>query len=330
MNPLLSIVTVNWNTRDLLRDCLHSVYRETRQISFEIFVIDNASADGSAEMVAAEFPHVRLIQNKENLGYGRANNQGLRLCQGKFILMLNPDTRIVANAIGKLIDFMEAHPEVGMTGPKTLNPDGKIQVCWALFPRLSTIFTNNIPWKEAFSVFKLFKKLVQTEAMYSDKGYTVQQVIRQQPVDYLLGEFMLTRKTVLDTIGLFDEDVFMYEEETDICYRIHQHGWEIWFVPEAEIIHYEKKSIKQLPGYLEREADWFLTARSRFYGKYYGACKRILFHLLTMLSSLLKLFLYMIYYLVDQRKVYLEERVRWHWYLEKWHLQQAWHIMKRK
>jgi len=330
MNPFLSIVTVNWNTRDLLRDCLNSIYRETSQISLEIFVVDNASVDGSAEMVAAEFPQVNLIQNAENLGYGRANNQALRRCQGKYILMLNPDTCILDNAIGKLIDFMEERPQVGMTGPKTRNLDGKIQVCWALFPRLSTIFTNNTPWKEAFSVCNIFKKLVKTDALYSDQGYTVQQLIKRQKVDYLLGEFMLTRKTVLDTIGLFDEAIFMYEEETDICYRIHQHGWEIWFVPEAEIIHYEKKSIKQLPGYLEREADWFLTARSRFYAKYHGAFKRVLFHLVTVFSSFLKLPCYMIYYLFDQRKMYLNERIRWHWYLEKWHLRQAWQYIRLK
>lgn len=329
MKPGLSIVIVSWNTRDLLRTCLSSIYQETNNLPLEVFVVDNASADGCADMVESEFPEVHLIKNKENLGYGRANNQALRQCQGKYVLMLNPDTVIIENAIGKLIDFMNENSRVGMTGPKTVHPDGTIQVSWALFPRISTIFTNNVPWKEALSMFGIFKKFFKTNSIYSEKGYTLTTVIKRQRVDYLLGEFMLTRKEVLDSVGLFDEKIFMYEEETDLCYRIYKNKWEIWFVPEAEIIHHEKKSIKQLPNYVECEVDWFLTGRAYFYQKHFGQSKKLLFHIITFLSSCLKLIIFQLYFLSDHRKSFLRERIKWHGTIQKWYLRKLINMFRK-
>ncbi|MFH1940859.1 MAG: glycosyltransferase family 2 protein [bacterium] len=320
----LSISIVNWNTKDFLFQCLNSIYSETSGIDFEIFVVDNASSDGSAEMVGEKFPKVKLIENDKNLGFGRANNQALRHCSGEYILILNPDTRILDNAIIKLIQFMEKNPRVGMTGPKCVHEDGTIQVSWAQFPTIFNILTNNVPWKMAFSMFGIFKRLFRTDAVYSNNGYTVEETIPAQRVDYVLGQFMLTRKAILDEVGLFDEDVFMYEEERDLCYRIQEKGWETWFVPDAVIVHHERRSIDQLPNTFKHETDWLLTGRAHYYEKNFGKFKKYSFHVVTCTSSFLKLILFSIALLFEVRKrAYLKKKLNFHWWIEMWYFKHA-------
>jgi len=320
MSPELSIIIVNWNTRELLKECIQSIYKETKGFSFEIFVVDNASADGSAAMIEREFPDVMLIRNEENLGFGRANNQAVKRSRGEFVLFLNPDTRIQQNAIGALVTFMKENPRVGVTGPKTIHPDGTIQVTWAKFPCLSTVFTNNVPLNTAVSIFGIFGKLLKNNVRYTDSGLSVTDIRHPMKVDYLLGEFLLTRKSILDSVGGFPEDIFMYEEETDLCYRIHKQGWEIWFVPDAEIIHHEKKSIKQLPNYIEKEVDWFIAGRSRFYRKYYGKVKLVFFHIFNFVNSLCKLVMYGLMDFVSLKKrTFVAEKFEWQWEVIVWY-----------
>lgn len=323
MSPELSIVIVNWNTRDYLVDCINSIYAETNGIEFEVFVVDNASNDGSAEMVEEQFPSVKLIRNEENLGFGRANNQALNSCSGEYILFLNPDTQIHENAIGKMKNFMQRNCQVGVAGPKTVHPDGSIQVTWAKFPSLATIFTNNVPINMAASIFGIFRKLFKSNVMYTDNGLSITNVNHSMKVDYLLGDFLMTRKAILDNVGGFPEDIFMYEEETDLCYRIFKRGWEIWFVAEAQILHHEKKSIKQLPNYIQKEVDWFLCGRSRFYRNYYGKLKLIFFHILNFINSLGKLAMYYVMEISHlNKKSFIHEKFKWQcevlaWYFRK-------------
>ncbi|MFZ5516441.1 MAG: glycosyltransferase family 2 protein [Candidatus Zhuqueibacterota bacterium] len=320
MSPELSIIIVNWNTRDLLKECVQSIYKETKGISYEIFVVDNASADGSAALIERQFPDVRLIRNEENLGYGRASNQALKFYQGEYVLFLNPDTQIQRNAIVTLVNFMKENPGVGMTGPKTIHPDGTIQVSWAKFPCLSTVFTNNVSLNTAVSIFGVFGKLLKNNVRYTDSGLSVTDVTHCMKVDYLLGEFLLTKKSILETVGGFPDDIFMYEEETDLCYRIHQQGWEIWFVPDAQIIHHEKKSIRQIPNHIEKEVDWFIAGRSRFYRKYYGKVKLVFFHVFNFVNSLCKLAMYCVMDVVSLKKrTFVAEKFKWQWEVIVWY-----------
>lgn len=309
----LSIIIVNWNTRDLLRACVKSIQDETTGLNYEILVVDNASKDGSADMVRREFPSVRLIENAANAGFGRANNQAVRKSKGGYILFLNPDTEIRNRAVNRMIDFMEAHPEAWLVGPRAVHPDGTLQVSWAAFPSLTTVWTNGVPLKESLAMVPILRCILKSDAVYTNAGYTLPGAIPSRPVDYVLGQCLLTRKDVLEQVGLFDESVFMYEEEADLCFRIHRAGGQVWFVNEAEILHYERQSIKQLPNELEEEARWFIRARARFFRKYRGWLMLACFHVMTVISTLFKLTAFTVMIAVDRNKQdYLKRKRKAH------------------
>ncbi|MBN2417644.1 glycosyltransferase family 2 protein [bacterium] len=315
----VSIIIVNWNTRELLRKCLESIYAEMQHRSFEIIVIDNASADQSVEMVKADFPGVRLIENRENVGFGKANNQGYEISTGEYLLLLNPDTEILDQAVERLMEFMDTQRQAGLCGAKCIHPDGTIQVSWAYFPSLKTIFTNNVSWKDALSIFSVAKRLLRTKAEYSDSGFTVSEVIPRSRVDYVLGQCMLTRKEIVDRVGLFDESVFMYEEEPDLCYRILQAGYETWFVPEAEIIHHERKSIGQVNDPLKTDLKWFVSARSHFFQKHHGRWYKWAFRVLGSLNAVVKMVIFALLFVVTRtRKQYYRSKLLFHYYFIYW------------
>jgi GT2 family glycosyltransferase len=236
--PELSIIIVNWNTRDLLRDCLNSVYAETKETSFEVLVMDNASSDGSAEMVTREFPQVRLIENEENLGFARANNQAIRQCRGDYILLLNPDTVVLSGALDKMVAFMRAHPDIAASGPMILNADGSPQ---------PSAFRNFHPagsctdflLKEAVATYPLrllISKLGKRETYNSP---------HPQQVAWVCGACMMMARAAVDRVGLLDEQYFLYAEEADWFYRLKRVGGKAYFIPEARIIHYQGRSLKQ-------------------------------------------------------------------------------------
>jgi GT2 family glycosyltransferase len=218
MNPVdISVIIVNWNTRDTLRDCLMSVYKQTRDISFEVIVVDNASSDGSAEMVKREFPEVILLQNNENRGFAAANNIGMAVAQGRYILLLNSD------------------PESAVVGCTVLNPDGTLQHSCFMFPSLLNMFLSSTYLYKLFPKSKFFGREQMT--WWDRKG------VRE--VDVVTGCLMLVRRQAIEQIGLLDERFFMYGEETDWCYRFKQGGWKVLFTPQAEIIHLGGQSSKQ-------------------------------------------------------------------------------------
>ncbi|HDQ45388.1 MAG TPA: glycosyltransferase family 2 protein [bacterium] len=331
VTPDISVILVNWNTRDLLRACLKSIFAQTPSLSCEVTVVDNASEDGSADMVQKEFPAVRLIQNTENSGFGRANNQGFRESSGAYVLFLNPDTEIRDRAIEKAVAFMETHPNVWLAGAKSVHHDGTIQVSTAYFPSLAMIWTNGVPLKIALSVFGPLRRLLKTSAEYSDEGFTMTGNSESRRVDYVLGQFMLTRRDVLEKTGLFDESIFMYEEEADLCYRIHKAGGEVWYVPEAVILHHERRSIDQLPDAFRHEVDWFLSARGRFMEKHHGKAMEVIFHAMTGFSSAVKLVLYAVLFLADRgKRRYLTRRLRYHGAIERWYLKRMFTFIKIK
>ena len=245
----ISIIIVNRNTRDLLQNCLESISITVHNISYEITVVDNASQDGSDTMLKEKYPQVKLIQNIENRGFGAANNQAMRIMNGRYALLLNSDTVVTENALHELYNFMENHPEAAMSCGQLLNSDGSKQNSIAGFPTLITLFTNT-PVLEY-----LFPK------RYPSKRYNYEKPIE---VDSGIGACLLVRKKAIDEIGMFDERYFFFFEETDWAYRMKAAGWKIYHVPTAFIYHFQGQSI----GRDIRSRIEFYRSRYQFFRKW--------------------------------------------------------------
>jgi len=223
----VTIVIVNWNTRDILRHCLRTIYEQTRGIEFEVIVVDNASIDGSAEMVRQDFPQAILQVNRTNAGYAAANNQGMKASRGRYILVLNSDTLILDRAIEKMVDFADAHPQAGVLGCRVRNPDGTLQPTCFMFPSALNSLLSALYLNKLFPHSRFFSREVMT---WWDRGDV-------REVEVVTGCFMLVRREALDEVGWMDERFFMYAEETDWCYRFRKAGWQVLFAPVAEIVH---------------------------------------------------------------------------------------------
>ncbi len=223
----VSIVIVNWNTRDLLRDCLASIIRETRQISYEIIVVDNASGDGSASMCRQEFPHVILVESDTNRGFAGANNMGMRVASGRYVLLLNPDTIILDDAIGRCIAYAHQHTDIGVLGCKVLEKDGQLQRTGFAFPSAWTLFLSLSGLSRLFPRSPVFSK--------PQLGWWDRDSI--EDLDVVSGMFMLVRRDAIEQVGMMDESYFVYAEEADWCFRFAKAGWRRVFYPDAEIIH---------------------------------------------------------------------------------------------
>jgi len=243
----LGIVIVNYNVRDLLRECLASVYDSRGGVSFEVCVVDNGSTDGSAEMVAEEFPQVRLIRT-ENRGYAVGNNLGLRefgfddgggqrtANPPRFALLLNADTVLPPSALTNMIQFLEQRPTAGVVGPRLVRADGSLdRACRRSFPtpevalyRLSGL-SRLFPKSERFGRYNL---------TYLSADVTIE-------LDSVVGAFMLIRRETLAEVGLLDERYFMYAEDLDFCYRAKQLGWQVWYNPQVTVLHYKGQSSRQ-------------------------------------------------------------------------------------
>ena len=216
----LSIIVVNWNTCGLLKKCLRSIHDTVCKSSLEIIVVDNGSNDGSVEFVQEYFPQVKLIDNQENLGFARANNQAIRASNGKFILLLNSDAFLTPNAVQEMIRLMNGNPEIGIVGASLFYPDGRPQLSHGPIPTLRT---------EIWSLAGLDKV-----------GSRINQ--RRSRVSFLetgtvSGACLLVRRTLLNEIGLLDENFFMFSEEVDLCHRAHKVGWKVVYLPTARVIH---------------------------------------------------------------------------------------------
>lgn len=232
----LSIIIVNFNVKELLEQTLVSAKKAAHNFAHEIFVVDNASTDGSVGMIRQKFPDVKLIANKENVGFGKANNQAMRLAQGKFLVILNPDTVVQEDTFSVIIEFFDKHPDAGMAGCKILNPDGSLQLaCRRSFPTPWVGFTRIVGLSRIFPKSKLFGKYNLT---YLDPDETYE-------VEAISGSFMMVRNNVAQEVGFFDESFFMYGEDLDWCYRIKEAGWKIYYVPDTKIIHFKGESSKK-------------------------------------------------------------------------------------
>jgi hypothetical protein len=231
---LLSIIIVNWNTRNLLVDCLQSICDTTpaEELSlYEIFVVDNASSDDSVDCVRRRFPWVKLIVNPVNVGFGRANNQAIDQSSGEFVLLLNSDTKLLPGAFSELTDFMQRTPQAGAAGSRLLNPDGSTQPSCTYVPSLG---------REMWRLFHL-----DTLVRYASYDMLRWPLDRSQPVEVVQGASMIVRRTVIESVGVFDCDYFMYSEEVDWCDRILRAGWQIYWTPTSRVIHYGGQSTRQ-------------------------------------------------------------------------------------
>jgi len=258
-NMDISIIIVNWNTRDLLQSCLESVLRTIRDISYEIIVVDNASRDGSVAMLQDKYPQVRLIQNEENRGFGAANNQGMRIMVGRYALLANSDTVLTENAVHELYAFMETHPEAAMACGQLLNADRSKQNSVAGFPDLLTLLTNT----------SLLEYLFPNR--YPSKRYNHDKPIE---VDSCIGACLLVRKKAIDDVGMLDERYFFFFEETDWAYQMKEAGWKVFHVPTAFIYHLQGQSIgrdiQSRVEYYRSRYQFFLKWKSRPY--FIGVC----------------------------------------------------------
>ena len=250
----LSIIIVSWKVRELLAACLASLPRGP-----EVIVVDNASADGSAEMIRERYADVTLLANRENRGFTGGNNDGLKLAHGSLIMFLNPDTVVDEDALPLMLDYLGAHPDVGVVGPQLRYGDGTLQSSRRRFPTVMTGLMESTPlawhWPRRFNPW--------AKRYHMDD----QSPDRAQEVDWLNGAALMTRREVLDGAGAFDEGYFMYSEELDWQRRVKEKGWKIVYLPDAVVTHYEGKSSDQVAA--ERHIR-FNTSKVRYYEKHHG------------------------------------------------------------
>jgi GT2 family glycosyltransferase len=251
----LSIIIVNWNTKDFLLQSLESIAGIIENVQAEVIVVDNGSSDGSLIAVRERFPIFALIQNERNYGFAKAVNQGFQKASGNYLFLLNPDTRVKEGAIETLMAFMDAHPEAGVAGAQLLNPNGSKQNSIANFPSLATELLNK----------SLLRWLFPDRFPGKERTYS-----GPIEVDSVIGACMMVRREAIEEVGLLDEDYFLFLEETDWCYRMKKAGWKVYHVPQAEVIHFQGKSAEKDK---KRAKIEYYRSRYHFFKKNRGLCQ---------------------------------------------------------
>lgn len=248
--PTVSTIIVNWNAREFLRACLASL--TAQNVSQEIFVVDNASNDASADMVRANFPDVQLIASEKNLGFAAANNLAAARARGQYLFFLNPDTTVPPDTLQTLTAYADAQPSCGALGPELQNADGSHQrSCWRGFPGLGMALADALYlWKMPWLPFA------------ERSEYRANELLEPRIVDHLLGACMLVRRAAWVQVGALDEKYFLFLEETDWCYRAQRAGWQCVYMPYAHVIHYGQQSMRQAP---RKNIPQFYSSYLRFY-----------------------------------------------------------------
>lgn len=231
----LSVIIANYNTKDLLRDCLRSIYDGTRGIAFEVIVVDDCSTDGSADMVSEQFPHARVIRNPTNLRYAKANNAGLAVARGRYGLLLNSDVVVRPGAFQALVEFMDRHPDAAAAGPKLINPDGSVQHCIRSFATpVSMAF-------QSLSLHKIWPNNPITDTYYNTRfDYS-----RAQTVQSIGTTSFIIRRSTWETYGMLDERLTLAFVDLAYCHMLGQHKQKIYYVPDAVVLHYSGQSINK-------------------------------------------------------------------------------------
>jgi N-acetylglucosaminyl-diphospho-decaprenol L-rhamnosyltransferase len=257
--PDLSIVIVSWNVRDLLIACLESILRsvqDSHSIRAELIVVDSASTDGSAVLIAERFPAIRVLPQSENLGFTAGNNLGLQSATGRYLMLLNPDTIVVDDALAKMVAYLDANPKVGALGPQTLNPDGSTQSTRRRFPTIAIGFWEST-WIQPFAPRHLLDCYYATDIQDNQIA----------EVDWVQGSALVVRREVYAQIGGLDTGYVMYSEELDWCRRIKSAGWQVIYLGTVQIIHYGGQSTDQVT---TRSHIHFQQSKLRYFRKYHG------------------------------------------------------------
>jgi GT2 family glycosyltransferase len=237
----ISIIVVNYNTKKLLDECLKSLIKHTKKAEYEIIIVDNASTDGSVALLKKlqdkYGSKLKVITNKTNDGFGAANNQGIKIARGRYILLLNSDTKVTDNVVGRMIDWMDKNGEVGISSCALKSKDGSYQGTGGSFPDLLRVFNwmffiENIPLLD--KIIRPFHPMHEHSPFYKGESFYRER----QEMDWVTGAFFMIRKNVVEDVGLFDRDYFMYVEELDYCYRAKKKGWRVVYNPKNSIIHY--------------------------------------------------------------------------------------------
>lgn len=264
-DPQITIVIVSFNTRELLRECMASVRRQCPTLELEVIVVDNASEDGSAEMVSREFPEVRIIRSDHNLGFAAANNRAFSVARGRYVVMLNSDASLRTDALSRSVAHMEANPRVGMASGRLMDLDGVWQPSARLFPSPLNKLLTMSGLAERYRRSRFFGRFSRTWA----------NPLEPAQVDWVGGAYMIGRRDVLERVGYFDESFFLYFEEVDLCRRIKSAGYEIWFWPDVVVSHVGGASTKLIlkeafsPG--AQIASWRMRGELLYYRKHHGA-----------------------------------------------------------
>jgi GT2 family glycosyltransferase len=290
--PKLSISLVNTNNRVLLHDCLVSLFQQDHGVEFETILVDNVSTDGSADMVAAEFPQVKVIRNERRKGFAANHNQAIAASKGEMVLVLNEDTVVRPGALKTMCDFMDSHPQTGALGPKLENPDGTLQKSCYKFPSPMRSMAENLMLLAAFPNCPLW-------ADYRDWEHDT-----ERDVDFVSGAAILVRRKVLETTGVLDERFFIYAEETDWCFRMHKDGWKVTFIPNATIVHFGGQSSVAIK---DRQFCEFNRSAGKYILKHYGRMGSIILRISMVIGALLRVPLFALISVVRRAPAQREE-----------------------
>jgi GT2 family glycosyltransferase len=290
---LMSIVIVTYNTKTLLLECLKSIYSLNNGPKIEVIVVDNNSSDGTAIAIKKHYPQAKIIINKTNEGFAKGNNRAIKISSGRYIMFLNSDTVVPEQMINKMLGYMEDNPKVGVLGCKLIRRDGKIQLSAAWFPNIfSTIWGGEIIPKGLGRIFKVDKfpgQIYLTEKMHNSI----------QEVDWIVGACMIVRREVNIEAGIFDENIFLYGEEVEWCFRIKKIGWKVVYYPYAYVYHYglEKPDIRRKET-IERS----IKGARYFYYKYHSRLSSIINDLVLLIIAIYKTAFWATNYFVNRER----------------------------
>ncbi len=295
----LSIILVSWNVADLLATCLDTIFAGLGDLRTEVIVVDSASTDNTSVMLRERFPQVKLLLQTENIGFTRGNNLALKQARGRNLLLLNPDTEIIGDALPRMVAYLDAHPNVGIVGPYTRNSNGSYQSSRRRFPTLATAFFEST-WLQGFAPKSMLDRFYVNDAPPD----------QTLDVDWVQGSALMARREVYEQIGGLDEGYVMFSEELDWCKRAKLAGWRVVFFADAQIIHHGGKSTEQI---VARRHIWFQQSKLRYFRKYHGMISAQILRIFLLISYALQLGVEWAKGLLGHKRSLRRERVRQYW-----------------
>lgn len=297
--PDVSVVIVSWNVANLLRDCLNSIYEHNPDVSLEVIVVDSASGDDTVQMVKTHFPKVILSAQNENVGFTRGNNIGLEMARGRYVFLLNPDTVILGDAIGQMVAYLDAHPQVGIIGPHTLNTDMTHQSTRRRFPTIGTAFFEST-WLQQYAPRKLLDRYYVCDIPDDATA----------DVDWVQGSALMARREVYEEIGGLDTRYIMFWEELDWCKRAKLAGWGVIYLGTSKIIHHGGKSTEQAGA---RKHIHFQQSKLRYYKKFFGSGFAVLLRLFLLWNYAWQIGIEGLKALLGSKRTLRRERISIYW-----------------